>query len=66
MCKSNIIQNNSLPKPNYNVVSSYLKNMSLGGNGARGDTKCQNFNSVFFFFLKKGKYLKKEVFSKPI
>ena len=53
MCKSNIIQNNSLPKPNYNAVSSYLKNMSLGGNGARRDTKCKNFNFFFFFFFEE-------------
>ena len=32
--------------------------MSLHGNGARGDTKCQNFD----IFLKKGKYVEKEKF----
>ena len=29
------------------IVYCSLKNMSLHGNGARGDTKCQNFD-IFF------------------
>ena len=40
------------------IVYCSLKNMSLHGNGARGDTKCQNFD----IFLKKGKYVEKEKF----
>ena len=45
--QNNIIQNNFRPKPNYKIAYYSLKNMSLGGIGARGDTKRQNFNSFF-------------------
>ena len=37
--------------------------MSLSGNGDRGDRKISKLEQ---FFLKKGKYLEKKVFSKPI
>ena len=45
--QNNIIQNNSYQKPNYNIVSCFLKNASLRGVEARGDTKWQNFNNFF-------------------
>ena len=45
--QNNIIQNNSYQKPNYNIVSCFLKNASLRGIEARGDTKWQNFNNFF-------------------
>ena len=54
----NLFQNNSCRKPNYKIVYCSLKNTSLDGIGACGDTKYQNFDS----FLKKGKYHEKEKF----
>ena len=42
-----IIQNNSRPKANYQIVYCSLKNMSLGGIGDCGHTKYQNFDSIF-------------------
>ena len=46
--QNNNIQNNSRAKPNYKIVSYSLKNMPLSKIGARGDTKCQNFDRFNF------------------
>ena len=53
---------NSRPKRNYKIVYCSLKNMSLRGIGARGDTQYQNFNSFFGVV----NILKRNIFGKPI
>ena len=42
-----IIQNDSHQKQNFEIVSCSLKNMSLHGDGACRQTKCQSFISLY-------------------